>query len=762
MKFTKSFIAGLILLNVHTASAQSEPGTDTTKIKSVSLQEVVISVNQVEETKKTVAQQTQVLKADEIAAMQAQTTADVIANTGNVFVQRSQQGGGSPVIRGFEANRILLVVDGVRMNNLIYRAGHLQDIIKTDNNNMDRIEVLYGPSSTIYGSDALGGVIHIYTKKPQFATDENIKLKVNAMGRYGSANDELTKHIDVNLGWKKFASLTSFTHSDFDDLKGGENQNPFYDGTRGYGGRPYFISRPYYIDRIDGKDTLVKNDHRYVQVGSGYSQHDLLQKFAFKQTEHVTHGLNLQYSNSSDVPRYDRLTDRPGGSTVPLDTIGLNSAEWYYGPQTKMLVAYDYNLKRPDSKLQGIHFGLNYQALEESRHNRGYKNNVRTDRVEKVSVIGANLDFNKIIKTHNMRFGADVQMNALESTAEKVNIVDGTTAKASTRYPDGDNTMNNFAAYWSHTWGINDELTIVDGVRIGYSILHSTLEDSLLPPDPLKYALPYSEIDQKTAVWSGSAGLIHSPSDNTKLSLLVSTGFRVPNVDDVTKLFASVPGKIIVPNEDLKPERTVNYEVGLTNIFNNKSRWENVVYYTDLYDAIVTDEFTFNGEDTIIYNGDSSKVYANQNKGRAYIFGFSSNFRSQCTDNLMLSLGINYTYGRIKTDSTDYPLDHIPPFMSRLQLTYTKSNFRSDFFINYNGWKLIKDYNLGGEDNHVYATDKGMPAWFTANIHLSYKVHKLVTLQFGMDNVFDTQYRVFASGINAPGRNVFAAIRFHY
>ena len=128
----------------------------------------------------------------------------------------------------------------------------------------------------------------------------------------------------------------------------------------------------------------------------------------------------------------------------------------------------------------------------------------------------------------------------------------------------------------------------------------------------------------------------------------------------------------------------------------------------------------------------------------------------------MLSFGMNYTYARIKTDSSDAPLDHIPPFMARVQLTYTNKNFSSDFFVNYNGWKKLKDYYLNGEDNEQYATADGMPAWFTANLRVSYKVNKLLTLQAGVDNIFDTQYRTFASGINAPGRNVFAAIRFHY
>ncbi|NJN34367.1 MAG: TonB-dependent receptor plug domain-containing protein [Saprospiraceae bacterium] len=69
-------------------------------------------------------------------------------------------------MRGFEASRVLLVVDGVRMNNLIYRSGHLQNAITVDQNMLDRVEVLFGTASTVYGSDALGGVVHFFTKKP--------------------------------------------------------------------------------------------------------------------------------------------------------------------------------------------------------------------------------------------------------------------------------------------------------------------------------------------------------------------------------------------------------------------------------------------------------------------------------------------------------------------------------------------------------------------------------------------------------------------
>jgi hemoglobin/transferrin/lactoferrin receptor protein len=740
MKFTKLII--LVLLIILTQQSYSQiTKTDTTQNKTITLKEVVISVNKFEETKKTVAQQVQVINANDISNLQPQTTADLISKTG-IQVQMSQLGGGSPTLRGFEASRILLVVDGVRMNNLIYRAGHLQDIVKTDINSVDRMEVLFGPASTIYGSDALGGVILLYTKNPLFATDEkNSNIKVNFLSRYGSVNNEITNHLDLNYGTKKFASLTSFSYSKFDDLKGGKNQNPFYNGSYG--------ERPYYVERINGKDSLVKNSDRYLQVGSAYSQYDLMEKILYKQNENITHGLNIQYSNSTDIPRYDRLTD-PKGS-------GLKSAEWYYGPQTRMLAAYDLNINNAESFFQNIHFGLNYQMLEESRHNRNFGNNFRYNRIENVGVIGANLDFHKLTENHFFNFGLDMQMNSLKSTANVENIVADTTGKLDTRYPDGKNNMNNFAIYFSHKWKLNEQLYLVDGIRAGYSILHSTLVDTAL-----LFHLPYTDIEQKTPVYSGSIGLIHSPSDDLKLSLLISTGFRVPNVDDVSKIFGSAPGMVIVPNIDLKPERTINYEIGITKIINNRTRWENSIYYTDYKDIAVIDTFQFNGKDSLMYDGTMSRVYANQNKETAYIYGFSSDLISKLDDHFTMAIGINYTYGRIKTDSMDYPLDHIPPFMARTSLTYNNNKFSSNLFINFNGSKMLKNYNLNGEDNEQYATSMGMPAWFTINLHTSYKVHKLFTLQAGVDNIFDTQYRTFASGINAPGRNFFATLKIHF
>ena len=738
MKYIRVITTLILLFHLTSLSAQNE-NTDTLEKKIVTLNEAVISANKFEEIKKTVAQQIQIIYSAEINKLNPQNTADLVANTGNILVQKSQLGGGSPIIRGFEASRVLLVIDGVRMNNIIYRAGHLQNIVTADNNSLERVEILYGPSSTMYGSDALGGVIHLITKRPVLAKgDQKLYTKAHASTRFSSANKEISGHLDVNLGFRKIASLTSVSYSQFGDLRGGSNLNPFY-------GHPYG-ERPYYVKRINGKDSLVKNDDRYLQVQSGYMQYDLMQKFLYQQSQNLSHTLNIQYSNSGNVPRYDRLTD-PSGS-------GLKSAEWYYGPQTRLLTAYELNRKQQEAFFQDVQFGINYQSVNESRHNRNFNSINTSHRAEQVNVVGASLDCQKTMKGNIVRLGFDGQYNTLKSTAYKENIVTGETSPLDTRYPDGKNSLLNLAVYYSHTWLITKNLTLVDGLRVGYSMLHSSLVDTAL-----LFHLPFTTIDQNTPVYSGNIGLIHSPSDDLKFSLMISTGYRVPNADDMSKIFASAPGDLIVPNPDLKPEKTINYELGICKIFNSNTKWENYIFYTQFRDAIVTDNFTYEGKDSVLYEGTLSRVLANQNKREAYIYGISSNLDSKINENLSMSLVLNYTYGRVKTDSFDYPLDHIPPLMIRYQMAYKIKNFSTVFFINYNGWKKLKDYNLEGEDNEQYATEDGMPAWFTLNLHASYKILKYLSVEAGIDNIFDTQYRTFASGINAPGRNVFISLK---
>jgi hemoglobin/transferrin/lactoferrin receptor protein len=301
--------------------------TDTIHIsKEIKLEEIIISANRSAEPLKNIPQQTLVLTAEKIQQLNQLNTANLLEQTGNVFVQKSQPGGGSPVIRGFEANKVLIVVDGVRMNNAIYRGGHLQNILTIDNAIVDRAEILFGPSSVIYGSDALGGVMSFFTKNPVLSNHKKASISGNAMARFASAYEGKTVHADLNIANKSLGSLTSYSFSDFGDLRQGKKVFNKY---------PDWGKRYFYTARINGRDSMIANAKPYVQKETGYKQYDLLQKLLWK-TGSIKHLLNFQYSTTTDIPRYDRLTETANGR--------FNEAEWYYGPQKRLLASYHLQL----------------------------------------------------------------------------------------------------------------------------------------------------------------------------------------------------------------------------------------------------------------------------------------------------------------------------------------------------------------------------------------------------------------------------------
>lgn len=708
-------------------------------MRSIDLKQYVISASRDYEPEKTISQQINIISSNRIKNLQVQSTADALASIPGVFVQKSQMGGGSPVIRGFEASRILLVVDGVRMNNLIYRSGHLQNVISADNFSLERIEVLSGPASSVYGTDALGGVVHLMTRNPKFAQDDKIRVESTIASRYSSANSEKTLHGNIYLGWKNVSSYTSFTLSDFSDLRSGKAINPFY-------GKSFGESN-FYVERINNKDSLLSNASPELQIGSAYSQYDAVQKFALRTGHSGLHKLNIQYSTSSNVPRYDRLTDPDSG--------GLKFAEWDYGPQKRLLIAYDYqqNLKR--SAFGRMKTGINLQDIEESRITRKFNDPLRITRTENVQVAGVFAELVRETETQIIRLGADAQWNTLHSVAEGLNLETGMVSPADTRYPDGQNIMLNSGLYALYGWNIRKDLRLNSSVRVGYSILRSSLVDTSF------LRLPFTNIAQNVPVYAAATGLVKQIKEASTIRLGISSGFRVPNVDDLSKIFESVPGRIILPNAAIKPEMTISPELGFAYRNPKGFTFENTIYYTRFIDAIVVSPYQWNGADSLDYLGERSAVYAPQNTRKAFIWGYTAHVRVAPVDYFSTTLGFNYTHGRIVTDSGLLPLDHIPPLNARLECAYETEKVQAGIFMMYNGWKRIKDYNLNGEDNEQYATPDGMPAWYTINLRLAYRATKWLTLQGGIDNLLDTQYRTFASGIHAPGRNFIITLRLH-
>lgn len=720
----KYFLYFITIFSVQIANAQ----TDSTE-RNLNLNEVVVSSNKFEQLRKESPNQIELISKKQIAFQNAVNTANLLEQSGNVFVQRSQSGGGSPVLRGFEASRVLIVIDGIRMNNAIYRAGHLQNVLRIDQSMLERAEVIFGPSSVLYGSDALGGVMHFRSRNPELN-----KIGANAYVRYSSAISEKTGHVDLNLGGKRFGSLTSFTFSDFGDVIQGANRSEKY---------PDFGKRPFYVERQGNRDVSIANSNVNKQVGSEYKQYDFLQKFTYQASDKVKHILNLQYSNTTDVPRYDRLTEVRNNAP--------RFAEWYYGPEKRLMAAYQLELKG-SSAYDKAFISAAYQDIEESRISRSFNNVNRKSQFEHVKVYSLNADFQKSVNKNTFNYGLEVVSNDVNSTAIFTTITTGAERKADTRYPDGQNKMNTWAAYLTDNFKFSDKLIGQIGLRYsGSSLSAEFIEKSFFP-------FPFNSIKQKSNALTGNLGLIFNPTDRTKLSILGSSGYRTPNIDDLAKVFDSVSGTLVVPNPDIKPEYTYNGEITLSQKIGDRIRIEGTYFYTKFQNAIVVDAFTLNGQSTVSYNGVQSKVMASQNKAKATVNGWNINFYANLMDGLTLSSTLNSTQGIINDDKKT-PLDHIPPMFGRTGLKYHKKALQIEVFSIYNGWKKLKDYSPSGEDNLIYATADGMPSWWTLNLRTAYQVQKNIQIQMACENILDRNYRTFASGISSPGRNFVITLR---
>ncbi|HKJ47632.1 MAG TPA: TonB-dependent receptor plug domain-containing protein, partial [Christiangramia sp.] len=187
------------------------------------LEQVTLSVARFELNKDEIPQKIVSIIPSEIEMANPQTSADLLESTGQVFVQKSQLGGGSPMIRGFATNRLLLTVDGVRMNSAIFRSGNLQNVISVDPMMVEKAEVILGPGSVVYGSDAIGGVMNFYTLKPKFSFDDGTSISGNIYTRFSTANNENTVHADFNIGRDNWAFRSGVTYSDFGDQKMGKH-----------------------------------------------------------------------------------------------------------------------------------------------------------------------------------------------------------------------------------------------------------------------------------------------------------------------------------------------------------------------------------------------------------------------------------------------------------------------------------------------------------------------------------------------------------
>ncbi len=704
----------------------------------LSLDEVVVSATKWKQGRRETPSKISILKPKEVNFFNPQTAADLIEMSGDVFVQKSQMGGGSPMIRGFATNRVLITVDGVRMNNAIFRSGNIQNIISLDPFATNRAEVIFGPGSVIYGSDAIGGVMGFYTFDPILSHDNNTLIKATGITRYASANNEKTGHASINFGFDKLASFTSITFSDFGNLTMGS------DGPDDY-------LRHEYIVREAGEDISVKNGTPEKQVPTAYSQLNLMQKFKFMPNERWQFNYGLHYSESSNVPRYDRLI-------MYTDNNELKYGDWYYGPQKWLMNNLNIQHTANNAYFNHLNITASYQFFEESRHNRKLDKEDITRRTEQVDAYSLNLDFEKLLGNGDRVFyGFEFIGNQVGSSAYTESLISGDKGLASTRYPDNSIWIS-AAVYGNYLKKLSAKTNLQTGLRYNYIYLNADF-------DNVFFDFPFEDTQLNNGALTGSFGVIHNPTDNWQLSAALSTGFRAPNIDDVGKIFDSEPGAVVVPNPDLKPEYAINGEIGAAVVVVKKWKVDVAAYYTLLTNAMVRRDYQLNAEDSIIYDHELSKVQAIQNAAHAKVYGIQAGIEYKWKSGISASSRFNYQKGKEELEDGSYsPLRHAAPWFGTTHLSYEKSKLKMDVYLRYNGEVSFNEMPKSEIDKaYLYASDANgnpySPGWTTLNLKAQYAFNSHALITAGIDNITNERYKSYSSGIAAPGRNYIVSLK---
>lgn len=712
------------------------------------LEEIVI-IGRTQSSEKDFPNPLKRIASDEIFSTAAQNSADAIEMSGGAFVQRSQMGGGSPILRGFEANKVLLVVDGIRMNNAIYRNGHLQNAVTVDPAMLEQMDIIFGAGSLLYGSEALGGIIHFKSKSAKLNFDPQLshRQELNSYVRYNSSNHEKRIHLDYGYGKNNWAVLTSLSFVDFDDLRTGRNRSEKY---------PEFGTRPDFISTDDtGVDRIVINDDQDIQLGTAYLQFDFMQKWNFKLSKDISSEWNIQYSTSGDVPRYDNLIARRDGNP--------RFAEWYYGPQNRFLLAHQLDILAKSPYLDKAIIIASFQDIDEDRVSRVFESNQREFQFEDIQVYGLSIDLQKQLNKQNrLLYGVDLQFNKLQSEAFILEnpYSDHPTRLASllSRYPSGGSTLLNTGAYIQHIWqDKKDKIGWINGLR--YSWQESTY--SYLSSDP--YSWPeyfYEGIESRNSALVGISALKMSLG-TFQVNLSSGTSFRSPNIDDLAKVRIN-NNEITIPNPDLTAETVWNNELSLS-WNHDKVRLSTSLYYSFLDDVIVRQNSSLpDGSRYFITQGDSLLVTANRNAESGSIKGVSVQMDLYPSKNLEIRLQFNAQTGESKDEEGMIsPLGHIPPSFGHARIEYKKENIKARVMLRYNGWKNIEDYG-GSVDNPELATADGSPSFAVLSTGLDWQINESWSLTAGINNILDTHYRAFSSGVSGAGRHIHAALSYRW
>ncbi len=652
---------------------------------------------------------------------------------------------GITIFRSLEPNKILLAVDGMRLNNDLYKNGKIENAFNFEKTITQSIQQIYDPTYLIYSPDGLGGVIHYFSKIPMLSNSYKALIHGSTTHRFESSSQSWISNYQISFARNKFSSYTSVTYSDYGDVVAGHNRPSLPQEDSLYGLHPYFVQR------VGDRDTMIANPDPFRQLGTGYKQIFILQKFRFKLKSRIFLFSNTYLTHTSGLDIYTSATEWNRGH--------LRYASAKYYPTNKAINNTYLYVQRKNFFFNFASFGSSLHYIEEYRYTRKFNNPVGLHQIEHLYVYNLTSDFVKIFRLSRLAYGLEYKFNYLNSHAYFENIMTDSTWPGLTRYPTNGSFSHWFAVYAHYRNMANSQIIIDLSTRLDYHIVDARFSNT-----PPQLPLTFTRVFKRYLSPSVALAFDTYPIPGWQAKLSISYNTHTPVVDDFGKVsFKNFITQI--PTDNLRQEKSFYAELLNSVTPNQYMRIQMSVFSTYFRDMIILKDTTLQGQDSLYFGIDGYDLATKTNIPQALIYGLSASininipFRSQLVKYIKFSALFNYTRGRNLTDTL--PIPNIAPYFGKNNAQIKLGNILLTITHLYNGPKPLKDLSPVGEDYIEKASSQGFLPWQIVNIRMGYqRTH--FSFYLGVNNIFDTFYRPFASSIDGSGRNFIAGIKFSF
>jgi len=648
---------------------------------------------------KSPASQTTILPAA-IREREAKTSAEVLREENGIMVQKTNHGGGSAVIRGLSSNRILILADGIRLNNAVYRLGNHQYLTTVNVSSLQRMEITKGPGSALFGSDALGGTINLVTMDTNNFSEDAF-FHFSGFSRYAGADDEKSLAGSLNYNSKKLLVKTAFNLKSAGDLKRG-SLNSFD-----------------HLQRTAGQ----------VQSPSGFNSYDFLLGLAYKLHSSGSLIFSHQRSRQFDVPRYDKYEIN-------------NYYIWDYQPQKRDLIFLRHEWKPARGYVDRLQTTISLHRQAEGRRMQPSRPALRTEEFDEVWSRGLQISALSVFDHSKISCGFDFYSDRVHSGRFISGSGTERIKQQTARYPDG-SLYYSSGLYLMYSKELGRNLTMSGALRYSSNTAKFESADSTFS----SFALKFSSV-------TADGGLVYDWNPDWKIKAGISQGFRAPNLSDLSKFGQSKGNIYEVPNTNLQPEKIICFESGAEYSAKNFSS-SLILFCSRIYDMLESRPAEYQGSRTIERQGQIFEVKSKQNFGTADIRGAETEASASLSSSLQIRGQFTYIFGQ--NTKSDEPVSKIPPPFGLISLKWQKKKYRAELFSRF----ALKQDRLSDDDmDDPRIQEGGTPGWITLNLRSSVKLNEYINLRFSVENLLDLNYREHSSGINAPGRNFIISAGF--